>query len=345
MDLLDKVELMHTLDQLSDDQYATLISQVFSQDRTTTNQLLSGYFATTNDVALATKIKKIAESIPPPQVSAEEPMAQIVMTDAHVLSHIALFLRFCQIARLELVCRRSFISLRKYPAIHTLYYSELERCLAYGGNKPIARKMDRLKNVRYLHISGRDLGRLSDNGSHPIFKKVQTLKCYRVLDDVSKLISLCDMTEVKSLSITADEEGLTSSQVEDLMELIFSSRNIRTLSLNLIDFASAESIWTVKEIRKKLTELRVLELNKCTQNEIVDTLFEALAPQIHSFNLCEREPEYVDETSVMLSALLQRNSDLKNLKELCWHICDGKDLADGVKGLLGSHIDSLHRIS
>ena len=92
MGLKERIEIMFTLDQLSDEQYATLTSKLFVHDRKTTNQFLAGYFAANINAPLATKIKKTAKSMIQSQDPGKEPMAQTVMTDPHILSNIALYL-------------------------------------------------------------------------------------------------------------------------------------------------------------------------------------------------------------------------------------------------------------
>lgn len=351
MGLLGRVELLHTLDQLSNDQYATLVSQLFANDRSTTDQLLAGYFATTNNPTLATKIKTTAKSILQSQDPDEEPVAQTVMTDPHILSNIALFLPNCQIVRLELLCRRSFISLRKYPAIHTLNHYHIARYLKCCENGSVTLNTNRFRNVRDLYLDGEDIEKLPDCGphsnspnSHPIFKKVEKLKCDNVLDVVPKLMSLCDMTQLKSLSIAATiDPDVTSFQAKELMTLLLSCRNCRTLIFTDLDTSHAECIWTAEEIRERLTKVEILKLAECEHSVIAETLFEALSPQIHSFHLSEIEGG--DNGTIKLSALLQKSSDLKNLKELCWSMYDTRDFVEGVGELIGCQMDKLERIS
>ena len=348
MGLKERVELMYTLDQLSDDQYATLISQILARDRTSTNQLLSGYFATNNNVALATNIKKAAKSMIQSQDPGDEPVAQTAMTDPHILSNIAQFLPNREVVRLELLSRRSLISLRNYPAIHTLDYDDISSYMAYCEDNSVTVDMTRFRNVRDLDLSGSAVKALLDSvdcGSYPIFKKLEKLECWDFRDMISKVALLCDISEVKSLSlICVDAGGIPddSSGAKDLMTLILNCKNVRTLILTYLDTSGIDCIWTAKKIRESLPNFRILELRECQHSETVEVLFEAISSQILSFHLCEIDCGH--HATVMLSALLQRSSDLRNLKELCWSICDGRDFADGVSELIGCQIGNLQKL-
>ena len=172
---------MHTLDQLSDDRYATWISQLFARNRSATNQLLAGYFAANNNTALASQIKKAAKSMLQSQDTGDEPMGQAVMTDPHILSNFALFLPNRHIVPLELLCRRTFISLRKYPAIHGLDCKEIDRYLWHSNKYSLTIDMGRFRNVRTVDIHSDAITKLIDCSSNAIFKKVERseaiLKC------------------------------------------------------------------------------------------------------------------------------------------------------------------------
>lgn len=348
MGLKERVEVMHTLDQLSDDQYANLISQLFARDRTTTNQLLSRYFATNNNPALATKIKDTAKLMLHVQDPGDEPVSQSVMSDPHILSNIALFLPIRQIVCLESLSRRSFISLRNYPAIHALSSLDIDRFLRDYRANSLTVDMNRLRNVRDLDLGGVSVATLTEyvsRDSHPIFKNVQKLEldCWDSFDVLPKVMSLCDMSEVKWLSFSADIiNSMISSEAKDFMTLILSCRKLTTLILRGLDTSSAECMWTVKEVRDMLPDVRVLQLKECDHRNLIEILFEALSPQIHSLHLCEMDGGALE--TVKLSGLLQRNTDIRNLRELCWCVYDGKDFLEGVSGLIVSEIDNLERL-
>ena len=334
---------MHTLDHLSNDQYASLISQLFARDRRTTNQLLRGYFATNNNAELNTKIKKTAKSIIEAQNPADESATQTVMADPHILSNIAQFLPNRQIVSLELLSRRSFISLRKYPAIRTLKYYEIKSYLTHCECSSVTPNIGRFRNVRQLTLDGDSIQRLLDCGSHLIFKRVEKLECKEFIDVASKVLSLCDLSEVKSLSITGDLEGTVSSETKGIRGLILACRNVKTLILRYMHTQCVdESIWTAKEIRGRLTNLSVLHFRECLHSEVEETLFEAVAPQLQSLHLSEVLAG--DGDAIQLSALLQKNKDVRNLKELCWTMYDGLGFAEGVSALVGSQIDNLQRV-
>ena len=353
MGLLERVEVMHTLDQLSNDQHATLISQIFSGDRRMSNQILACYFAGNNNKALLTKIKQTAKSMIQSQDPGKEPTSQTVMTDPHILSNIALYLPNHRIIRLELLCRRSFISLRKYPAIYDLGGFQIHSYLSHRTKLTTKLDVERLRNVRNLALDEVAIHQLSAYPLHPIFRKLEKLHFVGFLSGtiIPQVVSMCDTSTMKELYASGVcNKSMSLSMAKDLAKLILNCHNLEMLIVkNLMTFSSDvsfQNIWTVQEIQSKLVNLKTLHFKESVDNHIKRTLFKALAPQLQSFHFNPRGHSFnrLPSVTLSLSSLLTMRSGYRNLKELCWMRYDESELARSIKILLQSQIHNLERI-
>ena len=72
MDLKSRIEVMHTLDQLSDGQFSTLVAKVLAGNRDSTSRMLRNHFIKRNDTILADSIKQTSQELLHADKSDEE---------------------------------------------------------------------------------------------------------------------------------------------------------------------------------------------------------------------------------------------------------------------------------
>ena len=352
MELKDKVELMHTLDQLADDQHVTLMSTLFLHDRKLTNQLLEDHFTIKKNNELATKINNTARELllsadSNENVSHQSSATAAVMNDPFMLSEIAQYLPIKQIVSLEHLNRKSFIALRNYPAIDTVDAKTLSKYLKYCTTHSMAPNMNRFRNVRDLSMRKPSATMMAAAGMNPIFQKVEKLRVETdsFRESLPDVMAICNLENVISLHIY-DQLEMSLDDVTKMKSLIFGCTNLKTLifdTLDLRDVSQSQLQLTinVKQIREKLPNVTALHFENFVAKDIQRIFFDALSPQILSLHFFEFESE---DGALALHQLLQDTVNLNKLEELCWAMDIGNNVEHGIRSIVDIKIPNLRRV-
>ncbi len=166
---------MHILQELDTEQQRRLLTELMTEDPEVSMHLFHAFLFTPS-MQLATNLKQKASEILL-QDQEEEDDAKPPQVDPNPVDHlptylpqISAFLDNNEILKLECLSRRSFISLRNYPAITRLGDDEFCKYLKHCKKHSVAPDLGRFRNVRDLELISSEIYGTLCAGSATLYK-------------------------------------------------------------------------------------------------------------------------------------------------------------------------------